>query len=341
MAKWLFPVVVGVALVACGDSQTPLENPAAVTASAPSSTGATTTGATTTVVTETTSPAATTTGSGADGSADMGAPTATDDVVAEVEARRLVVATYGSVPYRCGWIVFPSGMAPEPVPEPSVDIAALLASAGPPGVDQDNFYDIYDWTVVVDTGTWVSLLGYPNTPSRPDFYPASFGYLEFGRLEDRWVHVSSDWCDPVASTSHIPAGTSSVTLLWSAAYRTAMVRLAAGVATAEDREVLAAERLVGSRGPAEWRFDPALPLDRESRLVPIEIRERGCAGGQPPEGREITAVATADGRNTVLRIFVEPVAGGARCPGNPWYPITVQLEAPIGDGRLVDRVSSS
>jgi len=35
-------------------------------------------------------------------------------------------------------------------------------------------------------------------------------------------------------------------------------------------------------------------------------------------------------------VLVAPVEGGAECPGNPWHPITVTLEAPLGSRQLLD-----
>ena len=34
--------------------------------------------------------------------------------------------------------------------------------------------------------------------------------------------------------------------------------------------------------------------------------------------------------------MVEPVSGAAECPGNPWFPVTVELDAPLGDRTVVD-----
>lgn len=251
--------------------------------------------------------------------------------------RRLVTAEAGTPVYVCGWIVFPAGSPPDPVADPGVAMKTLLDGAGPAGVDQDNFYDIYDWTIVFDSAEWVSLLGYPNTPSRPDFYPASFGYIEFARFEDRWFQVVSEWCDPLASRYDIPESIPSFTLLWTDSAREAMARSAAGVATADDREVISKGWPVASRGRvAEWRLDASVALDRSSNRVAIEINENACASGRPPDDRDIIVLVDDADDTLLLTVFVQPVTGPARCPGNPWYPITVELHTPVGDRPVLD-----
>lgn len=259
-------------------------------------------------------------------------PYPTDDL-----GRRLVLAEAGLPVYACGWIVFPEGDAPDPVATPTVAVEALLDGAGPAGVDQENFYDIYDWTMVFESPTWVSLLGYPNTPSRPDFYPASYGYVEFGRYEERWIDVSSAWCDPVASSLAVPQGTASITELWPETVRLALTRRAAGLRLDEDTSVLISGEMIGpGSAAAEWRLDPSVEVDPESRQLRIEIQETACAGGRPPDDRDITVLTSDRAGALVLTVFVAPVEGGARCPGNPWYPITVELDRRVGDQPVID-----
>lgn len=257
--------------------------------------------------------------------------------------RRLVPVAAGSLTYACGPIIFPQGNPPEVVAGPTVDVETLLASAGPPGVDQNNFYEVYHWAVVVDTGTWISLLGYPRFESQPNLYGGSHAYIEFALHEQRWLDVGSDWCDAVARPAELPTGAGSVSLALPEEYRQAVIAIATGEQTEDARETLTAiasseewRNLFGTSSPAEWRLDPDLRPDPGSSLLPIQIQEQACASGQPPADREIVVIAEPHGDELVLIVFIKPVPGVARCPGNPWYPITVQLGAPLGDQPLYD-----
>lgn len=256
--------------------------------------------------------------------------------------RRLVKATIGSPAHTCGPIIFPNGNPPEAVVEPTEDVSDLLASAGPPGVDQDNFYEIYDWAVVVDTGTWMSLLGYPRFESQPHLYGGSYGYVEFALYEERWWDIGSSWCDVEARLADLPPGAGSLSLLWPEEYRQALIRSAAGERTDQDLETIITvassdewRNLMGSSA-AEWKLDPEVAPDPISPLLPIEIQERRCASGRPPVDRHIVVFAGDHEDGVVLTVFVAPVSGGATCPRNPWYPLTVELDAPGGEHHLYD-----
>ena len=37
-----------------------------------------------------------------------------------------------------------------------------------------------------------------------------------------------------------------------------------------------------------------------------------------------------------ITVLVEPIAGFAHCPTNPWYPISVVLDAPLGNRQVFD-----
>ncbi|MEO1064010.1 MAG: hypothetical protein AAFZ07_21530 [Actinomycetota bacterium] len=89
-------------------------------------------------------------------------------------------------------------------------------------------------------------------------------------------------------------------------------------------------------GPAEVELDPSRPPDPGSTELPVLIREQACASGQAPIGREIVPVVTETDRTVEIVVLVAPVSGGAECPGNPWHPITVELESPLGDRTVLD-----
>jgi hypothetical protein len=254
-----------------------------------------------------------------------------------------VVALRGWPAYTCGPIIFPDGDPSGAVTDPTLEIPELLASAGPPGVDQDNFYEIYDWVVVADTGDWISLLGYPRFESQANLYGGSYGYVEFAFYEEKWRQIGSSWCDPKARFAQLPAGANSLSLRWPDEYRQAVIRWVGGERSDEVSETISeflgsaeARDLMRPSTPAEWQVDPELRPDPTSRLLPVQIQEQACASGQPPVDRDIDVLVSESGEGLILTVFVEPVAGGARCPGNPWYPITIELEASLGDRQLLD-----
>jgi hypothetical protein len=87
-------------------------------------------------------------------------------------------------------------------------------------------------------------------------------------------------------------------------------------------------------GPASWVLD-AKP-DAASTQLQVLINERACASGQPPEGREIRPVIDPADDAVTITVLVEPVSGGADCPGNPWHPVTVDLGELLGERTLYD-----
>lgn len=92
-------------------------------------------------------------------------------------------------------------------------------------------------------------------------------------------------------------------------------------------------------GDAHWILDRDLAPDPGSTTLEIEIMEQDCANGEAPVGREILPVIIEAEDAASITIFVEPVEGGAACPSNPWHPMLVTLEAPLGDRTLFDGAS--
>ncbi|MDQ3782084.1 MAG: hypothetical protein M3349_03995 [Actinomycetota bacterium] len=89
-------------------------------------------------------------------------------------------------------------------------------------------------------------------------------------------------------------------------------------------------------GNANWVLNPDTTPDPASTELAAWIVERNCAGGQPPIGRDIVPVVTTDVDKVTITVLVEPVQGGAECPGNPWHPISIDLPEPLGDRSLFD-----
>ncbi len=92
--------------------------------------------------------------------------------------------------------------------------------------------------------------------------------------------------------------------------------------------------------PGFGSADTVLAPDHEPNPASTElhlwINENNCAGGQAPDDREVLPVVTETESSIEIVTLVEPVSGGAECPGNPWYPITVTLEEPLGDRTVYD-----
>ena len=87
---------------------------------------------------------------------------------------------------------------------------------------------------------------------------------------------------------------------------------------------------------AHWVVDPTVEPDPEADQLAIHLMENACAGGEIPEDRQILPIVEADEERMTIRILVEPVEGFATCPGNPWYPMIVDLGEPLGERSLSD-----
>lgn len=92
----------------------------------------------------------------------------------------------------------------------------------------------------------------------------------------------------------------------------------------------------GYGNAATWATDPSSAPDPAASELAIQIMERNCANGEPPQGREIVPVEVAESDRVAITVLVEPVTGVVDCPGNPWYPVMVDLGEPLGDRALYD-----
>jgi hypothetical protein len=88
---------------------------------------------------------------------------------------------------------------------------------------------------------------------------------------------------------------------------------------------------------ATWWLDPAFaPPAAGDTIVHALIVERACASGKPPVGRVLEPQVFEDDAWVVVLVTVANVPGGADCPGNPTFPITITLPSPLGDRELFD-----
>lgn len=89
-------------------------------------------------------------------------------------------------------------------------------------------------------------------------------------------------------------------------------------------------------GPALVSSNPdALPSADDTELN-LFITEQNCASGMPPNDREVVVLVTETAEAVTIIALVAPVEGGAECPGNPLFPISVTLDEPLGERVLID-----
>ena len=89
-------------------------------------------------------------------------------------------------------------------------------------------------------------------------------------------------------------------------------------------------------GSAATVLAPRNEPDPTSAELHLWIRETACANGQAPVDREVLPVVTETDSSIEIVTLVEPVSGNVNCPGNPWYPVTVTLDEPLGDRTVYD-----
>ncbi len=89
-------------------------------------------------------------------------------------------------------------------------------------------------------------------------------------------------------------------------------------------------------GNATWILDPDVEPHPDTTVLEILINEQDCASGEPPTGRDIVPVVATTMDTITITVLVEPVAGDAACPSNPWHRVTVELGEPLGERTLLD-----
>ena len=90
-------------------------------------------------------------------------------------------------------------------------------------------------------------------------------------------------------------------------------------------------------GNARFVIDPKTRPDAGADRISILATEVACAGGQPPEDRDVRAVILDENEQAVsIVILVEPTNGSTDCQGNPAFPFEVDLGSPLGDREILD-----
>ena len=89
-------------------------------------------------------------------------------------------------------------------------------------------------------------------------------------------------------------------------------------------------------GGARTILDPDREPDPTSTSLHVLIQERECASGQAPVDRQVIPVVTETENRIEINTLVEPVSGDAECPSNPFFPVEITLDAPLGDRVVID-----
>ena len=73
-----------------------------------------------------------------------------------------------------------------------------------------------------------------------------------------------------------------------------------------------------------------------SPVFSVLATERACAGGRPPEGREVLAVLNETSEQVDVVVLVGSPEGDQTCPSNPPFTVRIELDTPLGDRTLFD-----
>jgi hypothetical protein len=95
-------------------------------------------------------------------------------------------------------------------------------------------------------------------------------------------------------------------------------------------------RRVQGFGAADWWVDPKTPVNAEDRVIHGLLQETVCADGKPPKGRVAPPSIVYLDNAVVITMSVRKLPGVHDCVSNPTFPITIQLDQPLGDRRLLD-----
>jgi hypothetical protein len=87
--------------------------------------------------------------------------------------------------------------------------------------------------------------------------------------------------------------------------------------------------------PGTWELLNAADITPESTVLRLGVTRMACASGET--GAVLEPEVQVEAKRIVIRTPVEEQEPGAyRCPSNNVVPVTVELEAPIGERDLVD-----
>lgn len=93
---------------------------------------------------------------------------------------------------------------------------------------------------------------------------------------------------------------------------------------------------LGPAGPATWTFAPGQEIGPDTTEFVAMVTERACASGQSSEDRIATQGIDYTADAIVVTFEVRALTGAQACPGNPPSRVTVRLDEPLGNRRLLD-----
>ena len=90
-------------------------------------------------------------------------------------------------------------------------------------------------------------------------------------------------------------------------------------------------------GFASWRIDPAKPAAHGDTALHLLGTELACANGRAPKAaRLLDPIVRPSEEAITIALLVRQVPGGADCPGNPEFPIAIELAEPLGTRTVFD-----
>ena len=89
-------------------------------------------------------------------------------------------------------------------------------------------------------------------------------------------------------------------------------------------------------GVATFTLDPDNPPAPDSATLHLLATERACASGQAPVDRQVLPAVVESANVVTITVLVEEPVGAQTCQSNPPFPVTVQLDAPLGDRAIRD-----
>lgn len=100
--------------------------------------------------------------------------------------------------------------------------------------------------------------------------------------------------------------------------------------------LLAVVVLVGCSAGEPADLALASQPEGDSSSIDLLVMERACASGRSAEGRINIEDIELTPDEVRLNITVDPLGGGQDCQGNPWTPITLELDEQLGARVVVD-----
>ena len=184
---------------------------------------------------------------------------------------------------------------------PAVRYSQMIA---PPSIDEVDHPAVDVLRAELDTaggeplprGRWVVISIDDDSATFAALSDHSFGVAGVERRGDRWIFAGHGGGRPCEPTIPLPAGLA----------------------------------------PVEVLLDPDSMPDPGDTTVDVLVSELGCASGREM-GDALRGPQVIETDNAVVVAFaVEPIAGSATCPGNPWTAVTIELSEPLGQRWVYD-----